>query len=130
MKKEDYVKTIYIEGLPVDVGMDDYGQCYYFEWFDGEKMCEESCGSYNTDYVTYIMFRLCPRYHELWKKDLLETLTDEEKMGVTYKQIAEYIETGKTEERAMRIIEKMNRNSKHKRDPIPMYEIERKLFLN
>lgn len=56
--------------------------------------------------------------------------TDEEKMGVTYKQIAEYIENGKTDEEAMKNIEKRNKASKHKREPIPVYEIERKNYLN
>ncbi len=56
--------------------------------------------------------------------------TDEEKIGVTYKQIAEYIETGKTDEAAMKNIEKRNITSKHKRNPIPVYNIERKKYLN
>lgn len=55
--------------------------------------------------------------------------TDEEKMGVTYKQIAEYIETGKTDIDAMENIERRNRISKHKRQPVPFYEVERKTFL-
>lgn len=62
--------------------------------------------------------------------DGLGTLTDEEKMGVTYKQIAEYIETGKTDTVAMEIIERKNKNSKHKRQPVPFYEFERKIFLD
>lgn len=56
--------------------------------------------------------------------------TDEEKMGVTYKQIAEYIENGKTDVEAMKIIEKRNNLSRHKRNPIPTYEFERKIYLN
>lgn len=56
--------------------------------------------------------------------------TDEEKMGVTYKQIAEYIETGKTDSKAMENIEKRNKFSKHKREPIPVYKIERKMYLD
>ena len=56
--------------------------------------------------------------------------TDEEKMGVTYKQIAEYIETGKTDESVMRNIERRNRTSKHKREPVPVYEIDRKTYLS
>ncbi len=56
--------------------------------------------------------------------------TDEEKMGVTYKQIAEYIETGKTDENAMENIRKRNISSKHKREPIPVYEVKREKFLN
>ncbi len=54
--------------------------------------------------------------------DGLGELTDEEKLGVTYKQIAEYIETGKTEEKAMEIIKQKEKASKHKRCPIPVYK--------
>lgn len=55
--------------------------------------------------------------------------TDEEKMGVLYKQIAEFIETGKTDLNAMNSIEKRNKASKHKRDAIPVYEFDRKNYL-
>lgn len=55
--------------------------------------------------------------------------TDEEKMGVTYKQIAEYIETGKTDNHAMKVIEKLNNSSNHKRKTVPIYKFERKNFL-
>jgi len=54
--------------------------------------------------------------------DGLGTLTDEEKLGVTYKQITEYIETGKTEENAMEIIKRKEKMSIHKRQPIPIYK--------
>ncbi len=62
--------------------------------------------------------------------DGLGNLTDEEKMGVTYKQIAEYIETGKTDISAMKIIERKNKSSKHKRQQVPFYNFERKIFLD
>lgn len=62
--------------------------------------------------------------------DGLGGLTDEEKMGVTYKQIAEYIENGKTDLSAMEIIERKNRSTKHKRQPVPFYNFERKIFLD
>lgn len=54
--------------------------------------------------------------------DGLGMLTDEEKLGVTYKQITEYIETGKTEENAMEIIKKKEKMSIHKSLPIPIYK--------
>lgn len=55
--------------------------------------------------------------------------TDEEKMGVTYKQIEEMIETGTTEENAKaKILEKF-KASKHKRKDIPKYMFERKNYL-
>lgn len=55
--------------------------------------------------------------------------TDEEKMGITYAQIAEYIETGKTEKKAMEKIDKMHEISKHKRAAIPAYSFNRKNYL-
>ena len=51
--------------------------------------------------------------------------TDEEKMGVKYSRIAEYINTGKTDEKAMEIIERMNRISEHKRKMPPVYPFTR-----
>lgn len=53
--------------------------------------------------------------------DGLGGLTDEQKLGVTYKQIAEYIETGKTDEIAMEIIKRKENAAMHKRMPIPVY---------
>lgn len=55
--------------------------------------------------------------------------TDEEKMGVKYSQVSEYINTGKTDKEAMEIIEKKSKTSKHKRDKIPVYYFERKNYL-
>ena len=54
--------------------------------------------------------------------DGLGGLTDEEKLGVTYKQIAEYIETGKTEQKALEIIKQKEKISMHKRNKIPVYK--------
>ena len=54
--------------------------------------------------------------------DGLGGLADEQKLGVTYKQIAEYIETGKTDEEAMAIIKRKEKASLHKRMPIPVYK--------
>lgn len=62
--------------------------------------------------------------------DGLSGKSDEEKMNVTYKQIEEYIETGKTDSNdAMEIIKKMNEFSKHKRSLVPVYEIDRTNYL-
>ena len=62
--------------------------------------------------------------------DGISSKTDEEKMGVTYKQIAEYIETGKTDIDAMPIIERLNKTTKHKRIPIPTYKFDRLKYLD
>lgn len=61
--------------------------------------------------------------------DGLGGLTDEEKMGIKYSQIAEMIETGNTEEKAKKEIIRRYQNSKHKRNRIPVYTFERKNFL-
>lgn len=51
MLKEEYIETIRIKGKEVDVGLDDYGQCYFFEYKDDNgKLQEICCGSYNPDY--------------------------------------------------------------------------------
>lgn len=55
--------------------------------------------------------------------------TDEEKLGVKYLQIAEMIETGNTEENAKKIILKKYNQSKHKRNPIPIFTFDRENFL-
>lgn len=48
--------------------------------------------------------------------------TDEEKLGVTYREIEEYISTGKTANKSsMEKIEKMHKQSEHKRAKIPVY---------
>lgn len=54
--------------------------------------------------------------------DGLGGLTDEQKLGVKYKQISEYIETGKTDEEAMEIIKRKENASLHKRNSIPIYK--------
>lgn len=61
--------------------------------------------------------------------DGLGGLTDEEKMGIKYSQIAEMIETGNTEEQAKQEILKRYQSSKHKRNLVPVYTFERKNFL-
>jgi len=61
--------------------------------------------------------------------DGLGGLTDEQKLGVTYKQISEFIETGKTDEFAMSIIKCKYNSSKHKRVLPPMYYFERDNYL-
>ena len=52
MKPEEYVKTIVVYGKMVNVGMDDYGQCYFIEYLneDTGELVEVGCGSYNSDY--------------------------------------------------------------------------------
>ncbi len=61
--------------------------------------------------------------------DGLGRQTDEEKLGVTYKQIEEYIETGKTDPEAMAIIKDKYEKTRHKRNLVPVYKVERINYL-
>ena len=55
MKREDYIESKVINGYLVNIGIDDYGQCYYFEFLNKEGKLEEvSCGTYNLDYMEEI----------------------------------------------------------------------------
>lgn len=82
MKKEDFVKTVIIDGVKVDIGIDDYGQCYYFEYMKDGKMIERSCGTYNTDYMEEVVYMVSERYRQLYSKEFLGTLTDEEEKEI------------------------------------------------
>lgn len=62
--------------------------------------------------------------------DGLGGLTDEEKMGITYHQIAQMIETGDTEEIAKQEIVRRYQSSQHKRKKVPIYPIDRRNFLD
>lgn len=62
--------------------------------------------------------------------DGLGGLTDEEKMGIKYSQIAEMIEVGDTDENAKKEILKRYNASKHKRSLVPVYKFDRFNFLN
>lgn len=61
--------------------------------------------------------------------DGLGDKTDEQKMGITYKEIAEYIETGNTNKDSMKIIEEKCMKSKHKREKVPTYDFKRMNYL-
>ena len=54
--------------------------------------------------------------------DGLSGATDEDRLGVTYAQIDEYIENGKTDETAEKIILEKHQKNLHKVRPIPTYK--------
>lgn len=54
--------------------------------------------------------------------DGLGNLTDEQKLGVTYKEIAKYIKEGTTGIKEIdRKIEELHKKTEHKRKPIPTF---------
>lgn len=68
MTKEEYLKTVVVDGKKIEVGMDDYGQCYFYEWEEDGEIKSESCGTYNFDYMSQIMYHFCDEYRNLVKK--------------------------------------------------------------
>lgn len=51
MKSEEFVKKLKVRDKIVKVGLDDYGQCYFFEYIDDNgKTQEVCCSSYNPYY--------------------------------------------------------------------------------
>lgn len=52
MKREEYVETIVCKGRMVNVGIDDAGQQYFFEYLNHKgELQEVGCGAYNADYL-------------------------------------------------------------------------------
>ncbi len=56
---------------------------------------------------------------------LWEGQTDEQEMGFTYQQMEEYLATGKTAQDALEKIQRMEKNSVHKRNMPPIARIKR-----
>ncbi len=71
--KGEYVRTIYVEGIMVDIKKDDVSQQYFYEYNLNGRHYEKGCGAYNSDYIETIFNDLCPRYRELNYKDFWET---------------------------------------------------------
>ena len=69
MKKEEYVETLIVQEKMVNVGIDDYGQCYYFEYVnEKDELVEASCGTYETDYKGYIEEYFTPEVEKLKRR--------------------------------------------------------------
>ena len=52
MKSEEYVTSLVINGKLVNIGVDDYGQCYFLQYYneDSKEIEEIGLGTYNEDY--------------------------------------------------------------------------------
>jgi len=76
MKREEYVETLVIKNKIVNVGLDDAGQQYFFEFYDEneKKIVEIGCGAYNHNYKQEI-----EDYFKTAEERILDTLIDHEK---------------------------------------------------
>lgn len=80
MTDQEYVETLHINGKEIKVGLDDYGQCYFFEYLDeNNKLVSVSCGSYNSQYLEEIYYYFDPYSTEisLYGKDYFDEITQD-----------------------------------------------------
>ena len=103
---------------------------YTTKW--GDSACDfNPIGNFTVDEVLTIgkYLKVPEKILKKAPNDGLGGLTDEEKMGIKYSQIADMIETGDTEKEAkVEIIKRFNA-SKPKREAIPVYRFDRKNYL-
>lgn len=78
MTKDEYITTFTINGKRADVGMDDYGQCYFLEWEENGEKQEVGLGTYNTEIVEGAFYYLDPVYRHLWNRMYDDDLTESE----------------------------------------------------
>lgn len=71
MKKDEYIETIVVGKQMIPIGIDDAGQCYFYEYInENGELAEMSLGSYNMNYkedVEYVFgepARDCTLYPE------------------------------------------------------------------
>ena len=103
---------------------------YTTKW--GDSACDfNPIGNFTVDEVLAIgkYLKVPEKILKKAPNDGLGGLTDEEKMGIKYSQIADMIETGDTEKEAKEEIIKRFNASKHKREAIPVYRFGRKNYL-
>ena len=57
MKKEEYIGSITtLNNIKVDVGIDDYGQQYIFEFKRDGELQEYGCGAYNMCWLNELLY--------------------------------------------------------------------------
>lgn len=79
MNKNDFIKTLVINGTKVDLGLDDYGQCYFIEWEENGQKKETGLGTYNFHYLERIYYLFDDKYRTLSRKWLFgEDMTPDE----------------------------------------------------
>ena len=103
---------------------------YTTKW--GDSACDfNPIGNFTVDEVLAIgkYLKVPEKILKKAPNDGLGGLTDEEKMGIKYSQIADMIETGDTEKEAKEEIIRRFNASKHKREAIPVYRFDRKNYL-
>lgn len=89
MTKDEYVTTFTINGKRADVGLDDYGQCYFLELEENGEKKEIGLGTYNAEFLEDVFFILDPVYRHLWTRvwTFNELTESEEELYNAYRQM-------------------------------------------
>ena len=100
---------------------------YFTKWGDGACDFNPIADLTVTEILEFLRFLKAPMsiIEKPPSAGLYEGQTDEADMGVTYKAIDHYLETGEANEADLTIIARYHRTSAHKRAPIRMYEAEK-----
>lgn len=84
MKRDEYIETLVVGKQMIPIGIDDAGQCYFYEYInENGELAEMSLGSYNMNYredVEYI-FGDPMRDCELYPKDMFAPLKNCDNRG-------------------------------------------------
>ena len=96
---------------------------YFTKWGDGAHDFNPIADLTVTEIFEFLAYLDAPRsiIDKAPSAGLFEGQTDEQEMGVSYKAIDEYLETGKATEHDKAIIERYHSRSEHKRRPIATY---------
>ncbi len=97
---------------------------YFTKWGDGACDFNPISDLTATEIFEFLRFLNAPMsiIDKAPSAGLFEGQTDEDEMGVTYKAIDEYIETGKGSAEDIAIIDRYHRTSQHKRDGISFFK--------
>ena len=98
---------------------------YFTKWGDGAFDFNPIADIKATEVFEYLKYLGAPE--SIIKKapsaGLFEGQTDEKEMGVTYREITDYMEGKEVSEESKAIIERYHRTSEHKRVPSPLYGV-------
>ncbi len=96
---------------------------YFTKWGDGAHDFNPISDLTVTEIYEFLRYLDAPAciIEKAPSAGLFDGQTDEDDMGFRYAELDEYITTGSTNEKAAAIIERMHRNSQHKRDGIARF---------
>ncbi len=98
---------------------------YFTKWGDGAFDFNPIADIKATEVFEYLKYLGAPEsiIQKAPSAGLFEGQTDEKEMGVTYREITDYMEGKPVSDEAKAIIERYHKTSEHKRQPSPLYGV-------